>query len=569
MAYTKQTWENQPSTASPLSAARLNHIETGVDEAHEALAEITRNARAYAKTAAQRSVLGNGVSKPLSGYYATLAAAQADYPHVTALTNELDWAVVQAALNDGPGTTLVPASIGGYMIDAELATPSGGNLRGACGGFQTSWFGTTFRLTTAGAKLSFGVRTTPHRGDESGHFNVDANSIATQPFYIGRSVGRSFKNITIRNAAAGGTALLIEEAQNNDLETWQIADCAGDGITYDRGAGGNVSTNVNVSGCSGWTIVFHETSGGGLTGIFPEPTHNGHYHCIYERPVAGVAPGILKHTAGHRNHFNDCPFAAVTATTAIPVIFMSKPGANTSANLLLANCSLSGPTSGSLVTGVQIQDSTSIRFLGMLRMLNLQTGFNLASSLPTIDIGHRFATGVTTMYGGAGTPTSVVRHRLPSTLEMSLPNATDPSVIGILDAEIATGLRYRIRADGQIGWGDGTSFTPDTVVYRSAADRIKTDDSVLFADKTTAASAATVTLPAGNFVIISGTTSVDTITATNNSGRLVIIQFISILTMNDATGNLRLAGNFTTKSGDTLTLICDGTNWFEVSRSVN
>ena len=33
MAYVKQNWENSPSTVSPLSADRLNHLETQYDEA--------------------------------------------------------------------------------------------------------------------------------------------------------------------------------------------------------------------------------------------------------------------------------------------------------------------------------------------------------------------------------------------------------------------------------------------------------------------------------------------------------------------------------------------------------
>ncbi|QOP67217.1 minor tail protein [Mycobacterium phage OfUltron] len=37
MAYTKQTWENVPSTNTPLSADRLNHIEDGIEDAHEGL----------------------------------------------------------------------------------------------------------------------------------------------------------------------------------------------------------------------------------------------------------------------------------------------------------------------------------------------------------------------------------------------------------------------------------------------------------------------------------------------------------------------------------------------------
>jgi hypothetical protein len=43
--------------------------------------------------------IGDGTSRPLSTYFATLGEAQAIYPHATALTDEVDWAGIQAAVN--------------------------------------------------------------------------------------------------------------------------------------------------------------------------------------------------------------------------------------------------------------------------------------------------------------------------------------------------------------------------------------------------------------------------------------------------------------------------------------
>lgn len=85
----------------------------------------------------------------------------------------------------------------------------------------------------------------------------------------------------------------------------------------------------------------------------------------------------------------------------------------------------------------------------------------------------------------------------------------------------------------------------------------------------TVASAATIAIPAGQRVVkISGTTSISTITATGHSGAVVTLIFEGALTVNDGS-NLRLAGNFATTADDTLTLACDGTNWYECSRSAN
>lgn len=81
------------------------------------------------------------------------------------------------------------------------------------------------------------------------------------------------------------------------------------------------------------------------------------------------------------------------------------------------------------------------------------------------------------------------------------------------------------------------------------------------------ASASTIATPdeVGNLYDVTGTTDIDIITA-SDAGRMIVLQFDDALTVNDAE-NLKLNGNFTTATGSTLTLICDGTNWFEVTRS--
>lgn len=84
----------------------------------------------------------------------------------------------------------------------------------------------------------------------------------------------------------------------------------------------------------------------------------------------------------------------------------------------------------------------------------------------------------------------------------------------------------------------------------------------------TVASASTITLiPYHNFFSISGTTTIDSITP-SWAGRQVTLKFESTPIVGDA-NNLILASQFNTTANDTLTLICDGTNWYEVSRSAN
>jgi len=109
-----------------------------------------------------------------------------------------------------------------------------------------------------------------------------------------------------------------------------------------------------------------------------------------------------------------------------------------------------------------------------------------------------------------------------------------------------------------------TGFTTSLTVY--GTDTIASLN--LTEDSADIASAATVTLnPSGDFFNITGTTNITSVTA-SWSGREVALKFAGILTFTDGS-NLKLAGNLVTTADDTITLVCDGTNWYETARSVN
>lgn len=89
-------------------------------------------------------------------------------------------------------------------------------------------------------------------------------------------------------------------------------------------------------------------------------------------------------------------------------------------------------------------------------------------------------------------------------------------------------------------------------------------------DNLSVASAAALTLPEGRFVTVTGTADITSITATQ-AGRVVTLKFSGTAATNGVVdgSNLKLNGNFLYTPDDTLTLGCDGTNWFEIGRSVN
>ena len=82
------------------------------------------------------------------------------------------------------------------------------------------------------------------------------------------------------------------------------------------------------------------------------------------------------------------------------------------------------------------------------------------------------------------------------------------------------------------------------------------------------ATAGAITLSEGaNFYALAGTASVTSITA-RPSGTVVWLMTTSTDTLVDGS-NLKLAGDFPGTANDVICLICDGTNWHEVSRSAN
>ena len=81
-----------------------------------------------------------------------------------------------------------------------------------------------------------------------------------------------------------------------------------------------------------------------------------------------------------------------------------------------------------------------------------------------------------------------------------------------------------------------------------------------------ASTAGTITLgDDGNAFDITGTAAITGITA-KAAGTMVSLQFDSTASLVDGS-NLKIAGNFQGAAESTITLVSDGTNWFEVARS--
>jgi hypothetical protein len=92
----------------------------------------------------------------------------------------------------------------------------------------------------------------------------------------------------------------------------------------------------------------------------------------------------------------------------------------------------------------------------------------------------------------------------------------------------------------------------------------------IYDNSVTVASAATIILPTGfDFIPVTGSTNITSISASAaDKGRIVTLAFDGTLTVVNGS-NLKIGSDFAATADDTLTLGCDGTNWFQIGRSPN
>ena len=136
----------------------------------------------------------------------------------------------------------------------------------------------------------------------------------------------------------------------------------------------------------------------------------------------------------------------------------------------------------------------------------------------------------------------------------------------VYGARITAGTNNNLFSNGQI-----RNCTTKAVHFGDNRTTNKAFNIVTDESKSVAA-AGTTTLPDhGKVFTITGNTGITSITA-SWIDREVRLIFTGTPTVTDGS-NLKLAGNFvaagTTNDYDTLSLVCDGTNWIETSRSLN
>lgn len=132
-----------------------------------------------------------------------------------------------------------------------------------------------------------------------------------------------------------------------------------------------------------------------------------------------------------------------------------------------------------------------------------------------------------------------------------------------------------LRSVGHFGWtASSAAAAADTSFARVSAGVIRAaaggaEVRALIGGGAAVASAAALPVPTGRVFHVTGTTNITSITSTNfQAGVAITMIFDGVLTVTDG-NNLKLAGNFVTAADSTLSLVYDGTNWYETGRSTN
>jgi hypothetical protein len=238
------------------------------------------------------------------------------------------------------------------------------------------------------------------------------------------------------------------------------------------------------------------------------------------------------------------------------------------ANAIFINADLPASTSDLFIENNSIENQTG-------------SGITLARAsgiggLTSVSIsGNQFAGSLTPVQGGS-LPAGFIndlqvinnQFQLIGGNGVTLANVTNPTVSGNQFVAVTgspTGVNIAASCTGGVV-GVNTfrgTFTNKTSVASSTVATIGTSGI------STVASAATIALPTDSTVfVISGTTSITSITAFGWIGRSATLIFQGALTLTDGS-NLKLGGNFVTTADDAISLTCDGTNWYEVARSAN
>jgi hypothetical protein len=240
----------------------------------------------------------------------------------------------------------------------------------------------------------------------------------------------------------------------------------GRGIVIDYGAGGILFARQEVASCAGGVLV--QESGTAPSGAYTVPQHITFLHSILERQTSNTASPI-EVSAGNFIYFENSITTGKDNSDTSAMVKVSG-----SATVTLRNMQINTQAVGAKY--LSLTGSATVYMQGRIYLIG-------GASRPTYDLDvpagtHLYVQGDVTSsannYQITFTPATSYDQTVAEqvrTVRFVSRNATGDNVMqGALYSD--AGFRFRLLASGQLGWMDGTSFTPDTFIQRAFAGAV-------------------------------------------------------------------------------------------------
>jgi len=335
--------------------------------------------------------------------------------------------------------------------------------------------------------------------------------------------------------------------------------CTAGGAISIQASGGVANSNTKIKDCTFVNGFYH---------LYMPAAHSwemaGNTHTNYIE--AGVYTGNTVDQDEGDSYIHDCGFFA-NGASAKAVVQVGAGGLKIMQNKMYGGqYGYYMDLATSAVTSILIIQGNSIEFQthSGIRMRN--TGGS-GSFTQIIINGNQFS----------GQPTPInLDHSSTCFVSATISDNLIGAAAGTTAAITVNTVPLSVITDNQI-YGTGTTVLGISVGSGSFASKVEGNNvygcvtDVTNAVSSGVASATSIALPNWtDSIVVTGTTNITSIAAgSGQKGRTVTLMFQGILTFTDG-NNLKLAGNFVTTADDTITLTCaDGTNWYEVCRSVN
>lgn len=519
--------------------------------------------------------IGDGASHPLSSKYATLAAAQVDYPFATGLTQQLDWAARQLAINT-VGALLTGGAVfnppGRYRGENTLTvTFNNVEILGA-GWWCTQWQ----RLTDYGDTL---VVTGPGPGVLTGFSLSNIEFLTSGSMTTGahvRLVGVNRFSLDHVHCQDGNRHFQFEAATQGHISEinahgsnmfggtatgrYFMYFLANNTYTAHPSCGGITVTDFEYGGIVGTPVLQYGIRIDSSDGLWFE---NGH---VGATTVADLLLNAVDATAN--NFINLLWFTAVNfdACSGAGVLFQGN--AQVARHIHFISCIMTG---GQLGTNAVATDGVA-SFVGVLFAactMVAWTGHGVAMSSPNcID----WLYSVCSVRGnGVGSGTTKDGYNITAGDKIRIlggeagGNAVDSSAIQRFGVAITGGTRISLgggldlRDNVTASYSIGSSHRPD-VTWGD----VETDES------DTIASASNIDLPARTDVIrITGGVIINSISQTFRGRKPVVLIFVDGTTLKKL-NNIFLAADFVATANDAIMLAPSQGNFYQCApASVN